>query len=63
MEINEIHQKMLDENKEKFNLTKLELSVLLEEETLDVDDEIAKKANDLFCIKKTIEFLKEKLNG
>ena len=57
-----IHQQMLDEYQRKFRSLKEEMLDLLMFKDF-ADDEIASKANDLYCTKKTIEFLKGKVNG
>lgn len=57
-----IHQQMLDEYKRKFRSLKEEMLDLLMFKDF-ADDEIASKANDLYCTKKTIEYLKGKVNG
>ena len=62
MDIKTIHQQFLDEYKKKFRGLKEEMLELLMFKDF-ADDEIASKANDLYCTKKTIEYLKGKVNG
>lgn len=57
-----IHQQMLDEYKRKFRSLKEEMLDLLMFKDF-ADDEIASTANDLYCTSKSIEYLKEKING
>lgn len=62
MEKNEIHKQLLDDYISKFNRQKEEMLNLIMFEDFN-NEKIAKKASEMFFTSKSIEFLKEKVNG